>query len=164
MPVYEFYCSDCHTIFNFLSRRVNRDKRPACPRCSRPELERQVSRFAFSRGRTEEPEQGMSDLDGSCLEKAMMSLAGEMEGVDENDPRQMARFMRTFSDATGMELGEGFQEVMRRLEAGEDPERIEQEMGDLLDGEENPFAGQGMKRIRRKYVPPAHDETLYTLE
>jgi putative FmdB family regulatory protein len=164
MPVYEFYCSDCHTIFNFLSRRVNTDKRPACPRCSRPELERQVSRFAFSRGRTEEPEsEGMPDLDESRLEKAMMSLAGEMEGIDENDPRQMARFMRKFSAATGMNLGDGFQEAMRRLEAGEDPELIEQEMGDLFDGE-NPFPGQGMKRIRRKYVPPAHDETLYTLE
>ncbi len=164
MPVYEFYCPDCHTIFNFLSRRVNADKRPSCPRCSRPALERQVSRFAFSRGRGEEPEQeGMPDLDEGRLERAMMSLAGEMEGIDENDPRQMARFMRTFSEAAGMNLGEGFQEAMRRLEEGEDPESIEQEMGDLLDGE-NPFSGQGMKRIRRRYVAPAHDETLYRLE
>ena len=28
MPVYEFYCSDCHAILNFLSRQVNTDKRP----------------------------------------------------------------------------------------------------------------------------------------
>ena len=164
MPVYEFYCSDCHTIFNFLSRRVNTDKRPSCPRCSRPDLERQVSRFPFSMWRTHDPDaKGMPDLDEGRLVKAMMSLAGEMEGVDENDPRQMARFMRKFSDATGVELGEGFHEAMRRLEAGDDPERIEQELGDLLD-EDNPFASQGMKRIRRRYVPPVHDETLYTLE
>lgn len=169
MPVYEFYCCDCHTVFNFLSRRVNTEKRPACPRCSRPELERQVSRFAFSRGRGDEPEQeGMPDLDEARLERAMMSLAGEMEGIDENDPRQMARFMRKFSDATGMDLGDGFQEAMRRLESGEDPERIEEELGPLMEGDdalpENPFSRQGIRSLRRRYVPPAHDETLYTLE
>ena len=169
MPVYEFYCSDCHTIFNFLSRRINTDRRPACPRCAKPDLERQVSRFAFSRGRAQEPvADGMPGLDEKQLERAMMTLAGEMEGIDESDPRQMARFMRKFSDTTGMQLGDEFEEAMRRLESGEDPERIEEEMGTLFDEEnplgENPFSRQGMKKMRRKYVPPAHDEALYALE
>ncbi|MEI6128202.1 MAG: FmdB family zinc ribbon protein [Pseudomonadota bacterium] len=47
MPIYEFYCTSCNTIFNFFSRTVNVTKRPACPRCGR-ELERQVSMFSFS--------------------------------------------------------------------------------------------------------------------
>ncbi len=50
MPVYEFYCPDCHTIFNFFSRRVNTAARPACPRCERPELERQVSSSPLAPG------------------------------------------------------------------------------------------------------------------
>jgi len=169
MPVYEFYCADCHTIFNFLSRRVTTDKSPACPRCSKAGLERQVSRFAFSRGRTQEPEvEGMPDLDENRLEQAMLSLAGEVEGIDENDPRQMARLMRKFSAATGMSPGDAFEEALRRLESGEEPERIEEEMGALFNEEnslgENPFSRQGLRRLRRKYRPPAHDETLYTLE
>jgi putative FmdB family regulatory protein len=162
MPVYEFYCADCHTIFNFLSRRVNTEKRPDCPRCGRPALERQVSRFAFSRGRTEEPLEGMPDMDEEKLERAMMGLAGEMEGMDENDPRQMARFMRKLQDATGMNLGAGFEEAMRRLEAGEDPEKIEEEMGDALDSD-NPFGREGIRGIRKRLAPPAHDDILYTL-
>ncbi len=169
MPVYEFYCSDCHVIFNFLSRRVNTDKRPSCPRCGKTGLERQVSRFAFASGRAREPEiEGMPDLDEERMERAMLSLAGEMEGMDENDPRQMARFMRKFSAATGMSLGDGFEEAIRRLESGEDPERIEEEMGALLDdgdaADGAPFSRQGIRKLRRKYTPPAHDETLYTLE
>lgn len=163
MPVYEFYCADCHTIFNFLSRRVNTEGRPSCPRCARPGLERQVSRFAVSKGRTEEPVEGMPDMDEEKLERAMMGLTGEMEGVDENDPRAMAKFMRRFQEATGMNLGSGFEEAMRRLEAGEDPDRIEETMGDLLDGE-NPFGGGGIRGLKRKYTPPAHDETLYILK
>ena len=162
MPVYEFYCSDCHTIFNFLSRRVNTEKKPACPRCGRPELERRVSLFAFSRGRTEEPVEGMPNLDEEKLEKAMMGLAGEMEGMDENDPRQMARFMRRLKEATGMNLGSGMEEAIRRLEAGEDPESIEAEMGDLVDAE-NPFTFEGIKGMRRRIAPPSHDETLYMM-
>jgi putative FmdB family regulatory protein len=55
VPVYEFYCCDCHTIFNFLSRQVNTEKRPSCPKCGRPELERQVSPFAVSKEQEEEP-------------------------------------------------------------------------------------------------------------
>ena len=31
MPVYEFYCPDCHMIFNFLSRRIDTRKRPPPP-------------------------------------------------------------------------------------------------------------------------------------
>ncbi len=162
MPVYEFYCSECHTIFNFLSRRVNTDKRPDCPRCGRPELERQVSRFAVSKGRTEEPMEGMPDLDDAQMEKAMQAMAGEMEGMDENDPRQMARFMRKLTESTGMNLGSGMEEAIRRLEAGADPEKIEEEMGDLFN-EENPFSREGVKRLKQKFIPPAHDDTLYVL-
>jgi len=166
MPVYEFYCNDCHTIFNFLSRRVNTDKRPDCPRCGRPELDRQVSQFAVSRNRpeSEEPMPGMPDLDEEKFERAMMSLAGEMEGVDENDPRAMARFMRKLSDATGMKLGP-MEEAIRRLESGTDPEQIEEEMGGLFDDDnmDTLFSKEGIKGLKRKYVPPAHDDTLYVL-
>jgi putative FmdB family regulatory protein len=162
MPVYEFYCCDCHTIFNFISRRVNTEKQPDCPRCGRPGLDRQVSRFAVSKGRKEEPLEGMPDLDDDKLEKAMEALAGEMDGIDENDPRQMARFMRKLSETTGMGLGEEAEEAMRRLEAGEDPEKIEEEMGGLFD-EENPFAREGVKGLKRRFTPPSHDDTLYQL-
>lgn len=162
MPVYEFYCIDCHTIFNFLSRSVNTEKRPDCPRCGRKALERRVSPFAFSRGRKEEPIEGLPDLNEEKLERAMMGLAGEMEGIDENDPRQMARLMRRLKEATGMNLGQGMEEAIRRLESGEDPEKIESEMGDLFD-EETPLTFEGVKGMRRRVLPPTHDDNLYPL-
>ena len=84
MPVYEFYCRECHAIFNFLSRRVNTDRTPACPRCKRPGLEKQVSPFAISRNLQERPEE-LPDMDESRLEQAMIALAGEMDNMDEMD-------------------------------------------------------------------------------
>jgi len=140
MPVYEFYCPDCHRIFNFLSRRINTDKRPDCPRCGRQQLERQVSMFAISKGRQEEGEADMPDIDESRMEQAMQALAAEAEGMNEDDPRQAARMMRKLYETTGLPLGGGMEEAIRRMEAGEDPEQIEAELGDVLEGED-PFGG-----------------------
>lgn len=161
MPIYEFYCEDCHTIFNFLSRKVDTDRRPSCPRCGRPDLDRQVSMFSVSKGQKEGSEADVPDLDEDRLQKAMASLAGEMAGINENDPRQMARFMRKLTEASGMKLDGGMEEAIRRLEAGEDPEKLEETMGDFFEAE-NPLAGEKIKGLRRKYTHPAHDETLYS--
>jgi putative FmdB family regulatory protein len=167
MPVYEFYCSDCHAILNFLSRLVNTSKRPTCPRCGRQELERQVSRFAISKNRPETDADGLpAGMDEEKMEQAMMALAGEMEGVNENDPRAMATFMRKFTEMTGMRLGDEAREAMRRMEAGEDPEQIEAEMGDLFgdgDGLDGLLGKEKMARLKRRLAPPEHDDTLYTL-
>ena len=167
MPVYEFYCADCHAIFNFLSRQVNTGKRPTCPRCGRPELERQVSRFAISKSRPEPDTDGLpAGLDEEQMEQAMMALAGEMEGADENDPKAMARLMRKFSEMTGMNLGEEAREAMRRLDAGEDPEQIEAEMGDLFgesDSMDGLFGKEKMAKLKKRLAAPEHEETLYQL-
>lgn len=182
MPIYEFYCVDCHMVFNFLSRTINTTKRPACPRCGRPELERRMSRFAVSRRRTESESKAESDelpggFDEEKMERAMEALAQEAEGIDEDNPRQMARMMRKLFDTTGLPMGPHMEEAIRRMEAGEDPDRIEEELGDLLE-QEDPFGGesaeetQGDKEregggtlwaISRKLRPPRVDETLYDL-
>ena len=165
MPIYEFYCSDCHRIFNFLSRRVGDSRRPTCPRCERPRLERRVSRFAISKGRSEPEADGLPDFDEARLEKAMAAMAGEADRLDENDPRQMAGLMRKLYDTTGLQLGRGMEEAIRRMEAGEDPDKIEEEMGDLLEGED-PFTFDGqaaLKGLRRRLAPPEVDETLHEL-
>lgn len=166
MPIYEFYCQDCHMIFNFLSRRVNTRKRPACPRCHRPRLERKVSPFAISKGRPEPAgEEGMPEMDESRMEQALEALGREAEGLDEDDPRQAGQLMRKLCHATGLPLGEGMEEAIRRMEAGEDPERIEEEMGDLL--EEDPLLGlagvRGLKGLGKRLRPPEVDETLHEL-
>ena len=166
MPIYEFYCGDCHRIFSFLSRTIDTSKRPACPRCARPNLERRVSRFAISRGRTKAPETDLpgADVDEAAMERAMEELAGEAEGMDEDDPRQMARVMRKLYETSGMKLDDRMQEAIRRLEAGEDPEKIEEEMGDLLN-EDEPLTEEsgGLRGLARKLRPPTVDETLYDL-
>ena len=50
MPIYEFACPKCRRIFSFLSKRVNPDRLPVCPKCGNKKMSKQVSRFAMSKG------------------------------------------------------------------------------------------------------------------
>ena len=168
MPIYEFYCSHCHTVFNFFARRPDTTKQPACPKCQRPKLQRRVSRFAISKGRAESGEDDLpADMDEDAMEAAMSELMNEAEGINEDDPRQMARMMRKLFKKTGMQPGESMEEAMRRLEAGEDPDKLDEEMGDLLEDDDSLFGGAAKGRClgnaARKLRPPTVDETLYDL-
>jgi len=171
MPMYEFYCSGCNIVFTFFSRTVNTEKKPACPKCGRQGLERMISRFAVT-GRAKESgadnEKAAPDLpiDESRMEKAMAALASEAEKVDENNPRQAADLMRRFSSMTGLRLGDKMENALSRLEAGEDPESLEKDMGDLDENDLFKLDGAGGEtgkiRTGRKN-PPLRDETMYEM-
>jgi hypothetical protein len=57
--------------------------------------------------------------------------ASMLDGLDEDDPKSIARVMRRMSQEAGEELGPEFDEVVDRLEAGQSPEEIESSMPDL---------------------------------
>lgn len=163
MPIYEFYCKECHMIFNFFSKSVNTKKRPVCPQCQTLKLDRRMSIFATPRNQGEDDEMPFSGLDEGKMEKAMSLLEKEIGHVDENDPRQAANLMRKLTEMTGMNLGTGMEEALRRMEAGEDPETIEAEMGDALEGEEPFSIKKRLLKASAAYLPPSVDETLYDL-
>jgi len=168
MPIYEFYCPDCHTVYNFLAKSIQITRKPACPRCGRTDLERQVSQFAISKGRGENHEgaDDMPDIDEDQMERTMSELSSEMEGVNEDDPRQMARMMRKLFNSTGMPLNETMEEAIRRMEAGEDPDKIEEQMGDVFEGAD-PLNIESLSKAARRNVarhrPPNIDPELYDL-
>jgi putative FmdB family regulatory protein len=163
MPIYEFYCHRCNTVYNFFSKTVNTDKIPFCPTCKRVKLKRQMSIFArVSRGKEEPAHDDMPPIDEGKMEKAMAMLAGEADKINEDDPRQAAMLMRKLSDATGLNLGPGMEEALSRMERGEDPEKIEEEMGSLLEGED-PFLFGAKDKKKRAQKKPLVDEKLYDL-
>jgi len=73
--------------------------------------------------------------------------------------------MKKMFEMTGMEPNGAMLEAMRRMEAGEDPDKIDEEMGDALDGEGDPFAPDAgkSKRIARFFEAPNVDPELYDL-
>jgi putative FmdB family regulatory protein len=164
MPIYEFYCEKCNTIFNFFSKTVNTTKKPKCPKCKTHILSRQMSAFAFTGKAKENSDADDLPFDEGKMEKAMQMLAGEADKISEDDPRQAANLMRRLSDMTGLQLGPGMQEALKRMEAGEDPDAIEAEMGDRLEAED-PFILPDKTDTASKVskAPPSRDDKLYDL-
>jgi hypothetical protein len=77
----------------------------------------------------------MPDPDDPRMMRAMAEMERDMEHLDENNPRHMAIMMKKMKDL--MPAGavpKEFDVAIKRLEAGEDPEKIEEDMGDILGG------------------------------
>lgn len=153
MPIYEFACPKCRVIFNFLSKRTNPDRLPTCPQCGNEKMEKQMSGFAMLRGAKEPAAPAPGDDEGGPPEpnmddprvmRAMSEMERDMEHLDENNPKHMAHMMRKMKDL--MPPGTMPKEMdiaIKRLEAGEDPEKIEEDMGDVFGdmGEEDDEGG-----------------------
>ncbi len=119
MPIYEYVCLDCRRRVTLFFRTLSEAEKatPTCPHCGSTRLVRRISRVAVVRSEESRLE-SMMDTDF-------------LSGLDENDPRSLARFMRRMSEELGEDLGDEFEEVVDRLEAGESPEEIEKQMPDL---------------------------------
>lgn len=166
MPMYEFFCKDCNTIFTFFSKTVTTQKTPLCPKCQKDSLDRMISRFAIT-GKHAQSNGNDSDspdfpIDESKMEKAIESLASEAENINEDDPHQAANLLRKLTDMTGLKMGDKMEEAVSRMEAGADPDTIEQEMGDIPEDELFKFESNS-KRSGSKSKIPLRDETLYEM-
>ena len=164
MPIYEFICQDCNTIFNFFSRHVNTDTRPDCPKCGRKQMKRLPSSFAAMTKTSADNQSGQAaDIDEPRMEQAFAGLLQEAEQIDGEDPGRMAGLMRRFAENTGIPLGERMEDALTRLEAGADPEVIEQEMADLMDDGTEIDLTIMKKKGRLGPKPPERDDKLYEL-
>jgi putative FmdB family regulatory protein len=115
MPIYEYRCGQCGRKVAIWWRSLAQMERShaTCARCGSDELKRLVSRVAHLRGE-----------DGQLESMADSGL----NGLDENDPKSLGRWMRKMSNELGEDMGQEFDEMVGRLEAGESPEDIEKAM------------------------------------
>jgi len=172
MPIYEYYSADTHRIYSFYARRlIGADVVPRCPDGEGKRMDRLLSPFAIT-GKAKEKQEtpdGMPDFDPR-QEAEMMKLAGEMSGMDEQnpDPRQLGRMMRRMMEITGEKMPAPMLEMLDRMERGEDPEKLEEEYGDVLDAEgaESVAAEKGESAATaalRRRLPPRRDPVLYEM-
>jgi len=128
-------------IFNFLSKRVDPEKTPTCPKCGNKKMARQVSRFVSPRGvsepaaksEAEGDDMPMPNFDDPKVMRVMSEMERDMEHLDENNPKHMAYMMRKMKDIMPSNVMPKEMDVaIKRLEKGEDPEKIEEDMGDAF--------------------------------
>jgi hypothetical protein len=168
MPIYEFYCPDNNKLYQFLARSLAyREKTPRCPDDPSFRMERRVSAFAITgRAKEDTGDDPFAGMDEAKMEGFMAEMERDMAGIDDNnpDPRQLGRFMRKMTDMMGDKAPPELREVVRRLEAGEDPERLEEQFGGMEDDEAgDALLTQMMKKIKGNAKTPRRDPKLYEL-
>lgn len=172
MPIFEFYCPENHKLYAFFARSPGlADRVPRCPDNPSFTLRKEISPFALvGRARdpvTASPEADLSDPRTEALMQEMQQEMGALE--EENpDPRRLGRLLRRMAEATGERVPERMQDLLRRLEAGEDPESLEHEFGDDLEPDpepEEPALGPPANAASwaRRWRPPERDPTLYEM-
>jgi putative FmdB family regulatory protein len=118
MPIYEYRCHDCRRRVSLFYRSFSAiEEEPTCPRCGGKRLTRLISRVAVVRSE----ESRLDDMADPAM----------LDGLDEEDPKSLARWMRKMSAEMGEEMPQEFDEVVDRLEAGQSPEEIEEALPDL---------------------------------
>ena len=168
MPLYEFYCKDCHTIYTFRSPRVDTATVPKCPDCG-GKLSRQVSSFSHIIRSGGEDDNGGFDRDeiSQAEQEELISKMGrrlDALGDDDADPVEAVKVMREMAEQGGLRFNAEVREAMARIEAGEDPEKIDEEFSEVFD-QANPFEpapGEKMgktaaKEFLRMLCPPRRD-------
>jgi putative FmdB family regulatory protein len=145
MPIYEYKCADCKRkvslffgSFSVAERRSEAGE-IECPNCGSNRLERLMSRVNMVRGDSS-LEDSMSDIDDGG---DMDGMGGMLNGLDEDDPRSVARWARRMKDSMGgeMDMGPDFDQALARIEAGEDPDKVMEDMdpeamGGMGDGDD----------------------------
>ena len=120
MPIYPYRCLNCRKRFEVVMSYGEYGTIPVvCTSCGSQNVQRRISRIRIAKSEDSRLE-SLSDLDN-------------FDGLDD-DPRALGQVMRKMSREMGEDVGPEFNEVIDRLEAGQNPEDIEATMPELGSG------------------------------
>lgn len=108
MPIYEYQCQACHGRFQKLVRGFTDPTDLACPRCQSGNLKRLVSQVA--------------QLHSDQAKAEMLGDDRMLAGLDENDPRSVAKWAKQLGQTIGEDAGSDWNEMVDQM--------IEEELGD----------------------------------
>ena len=104
MPIYEYLCRSCHKKTSALVLVRAREAEVRCTHCGGGDLEKLWSRFAS-------PKSEDARLDA-------LSDPSALSGLDENDPRSVAKFMKKMGQEMGEDVGDLEQAMEEELAGG----------------------------------------------
>ena len=122
MPSYDFRCNACgrRFVLTYKTYAAYDAATHTCPHCGSTDLTRLISRVAIAKS----ARWGAGSGDDPAF----------LDELEHSDPRALGRLLREVTEETGEDLGPEFDEVVSRLERGEDPEAIEADLPDLPEG------------------------------
>jgi hypothetical protein len=138
-------------------------------------MERRVSQFSIT-GKVKEDtaDDPFAGIDDSRLEALMSDMENQMSGMDEAnpDPKQLGSLMRKLTDIMGNKTPEAMRELVAQLEAGVDPQTLEEKFGaDSSDPSDPDSAADSLsdelwETVKRRFAgfkQPKRDPKLYEM-
>lgn len=120
MPTYDYRCKSCKARFElFLTYAEYDQKKVTCPKCGSDQIVRRIGRVRIAKS------------DDRRIEDIVDP--SQLDGI-EDDPKALGRLMRKMGEEMGEDTGPEFEEVVSRLEKGQDPEQIEKDLPELGEG------------------------------
>ena len=104
MPIYEYHCRSCRKKTSALLLSRAREAEVRCKHCGGADLEKLWSRFASPKS------------EDARLEA--MSDPSALGGLDENDPRSVAKFMKKMGQEMGEDVGDLEQAMEEEMGGG----------------------------------------------
>jgi putative FmdB family regulatory protein len=98
MPIYEYRCKDCGKISEFLLIKTDETFVPECKRCKSRKMTRVLSRVRVIRSEESRME-GLAD-------------PSKWGGLDERDPKSMAKWMKKMGKEMGEDMGEDVDQMV----------------------------------------------------
>jgi len=144
VPVYEFFCEPCNTLFNFYSKTARSSADcPVCPRCG-GELHKRVT--AFSVVERSRSVKSLEDLpfNQKRLADGMQKFRAEHARLRDEDPARAATMLKKFSRwLGGVHLEEDRKRALQRvLESGTTDEQKVEALESLTRPEDEPERDQ----------------------
>ncbi len=127
MPIYEYRCGKCRRRVDIFVQGFSPPSDPSCTKCGSKELNRIYSSFAMRRSKND---RGVYD--------EILSDSKLTQGLMRNDPRALAEWSRKMARATGEDVTPESEELLSRLDAGED-------MNKVVEDFKQTEMGQGME-------------------
>jgi putative FmdB family regulatory protein len=98
MPIYEYRCKDCGKISEFLLIKTDETFVPECKRCKSKKMTRVLSRVRVIHSEESRME-GLAD-------------PSKWGGLDERDPKSMAKWMKKMGREMGEDMGEDVDQMV----------------------------------------------------
>ncbi len=117
MPIYEFRCNSCRGRVDVFVRSFPPPSEISCTRCGSQDLDRVFSRFAVRRSKSDK-----------SVYDDILSDSKLTHGLMHNDPRALAEWSRKMGHAADEDVTPETEELLDRLDAGEDVSEVMEEM------------------------------------
>ncbi len=129
MPIYEYRCNECSRKIDIFVRDITSNSKPTCSHCGSKDMNRLFSRFAHRKSKNDK---GVYD--------DILSDGKLTRGLMQNDPRALAEWSRKMSRAVDDEITPESQDIMDRLDKGEDISETISDMQNSYFGEDTSTA------------------------